>query len=267
VLVHGIGLHGRTWDPVVAELPHATHVIAVDLRGHGRSAQPPLPEPGGHVRWSDCGEDVAELVAALDLPAALGVGHSMGGHAMVFAAEHRPEAFGSLLLLDPTIGSPDRAARPQPARAEPHPVSRRRNEWSSPQAMIERLAVRAPFASWDPAALRAYCEFGLIPAADGSDGYVLACPPVLESMVWGGGSTRIYDAIAHVRAPVRIVRAQPSSADDAPDFQPSQTWPGAPERFAAARDQLLPGRGHFFPLESPALTAQLIVDGLAEAAG
>src|SRR3546814_13066189 len=42
VLIHATGLCARTWDPVVALLPEDARVLAVDLRGHGRSGCPPL---------------------------------------------------------------------------------------------------------------------------------------------------------------------------------------------------------------------------------
>lgn len=258
VLLHGIGLHGRTWDAIVGGLPSSTHVLAVDLRGHGRSAPGARPQDG-HVWWSALGEDVAAAMRGLGLPPALGVGHSMGGHALVFAAAAAPECFASLLLLDPTIGDPERASRPPAPRAEPHPVARRRALWDSPEQMIERFRTRAPFDSWDPESLRDYCVYGLIPDGDQCR---LACAPEFEAMVWGSASPRIYEAIAQIRQPVRVVRARAARPDDGPGFSPTQSWPAVASRFAAGRDEPL-DRGHFFPLESPALAAQLIIEARA----
>ena len=44
----------------------------------------------------------------LGLRGAVGVGHSLGGHAMALAAAMEPAAFSSLLLVDPVIQMPDR---------------------------------------------------------------------------------------------------------------------------------------------------------------
>ncbi|MDR1998510.1 MAG: hypothetical protein LBQ06_01010, partial [Frankiaceae bacterium] len=170
-----------------------------------------------------------------------------------------PELFAALLLLDPTVGDPARAPRPAAERAEPHPVARRRAVWDSPQQMIDRFRSRPPFDAWDPAALRGYCEFGLIP--DGQS-YRLACAPAFEAMVWGSMSPRIHQAIAAVAQPVRVVRARAARAGDPPGFSPTQTWAPTASRFALGADQPL-DRGHFFPLESPALAAGLIADELA----
>lgn len=255
VLLHGIGLHGRTWDQVVRALPASARVLAFDLRGHGRSPAGP-PPADGHVWWSDLGEDVAQALRRLDLAPAIGVGHSMGGHALVFAAAAAPQRFSSLLLLDPTIGDPERAARPPAPRAEPHPVARRRDSWESAGAMFDRFRARPPFADWDEAVLRDYCVHGLV---EDGDHLRLACAPAFEAMVWGSMSPRIHDAVARIDQPVRVVRARAARDGDDPGFSPTQAWAPIAGRFRAGRDLPL-DRGHFFPLESPALAAQLIVE-------
>ena len=261
ILVHGIGLHGRTWDRVIRELPASAWVFALDLSGHGASENPPHPE-GGQIWWDAYGREIAAVAAALDLPPALGVGHSMAGHSMIFAAEAAPERFSSLLLLDPTVGDPERAAVAEETPAEPRPVSRRRNEWGSPDEMFERFRSRSPFDAWDEGVLRDYCEYGLTKSGEG---YALACPPSLEGTIWGGMSPDVYRAISSIEVPVHIVRAEPRTEHDPPGWTPSQTWPGVYEYFAQATDELAAGRGHFFALEAPELGARLIEQALQRA--
>ena len=258
ILVHGIGLHGRTWDRVIAELPASTWVFALDLSGHGASENPPLPE-SRQVWWDVYGREIAGAVRALDRPPALGIGHSMAGHSMIFAAAEAPECFGALLLFDPTVGDPVTASVAEETPDEPRPVSRRRNEWSSPDEMFERLVTRPPFEAWDRDVLRDYCTFGLQPV---EGGYVLACPPVYEGMVWGGPAPGLYDAIRAINVPVHIARAERVTDHDPPGWTPSQTWSGVHEHFATATDELLAGRGHFFALETPSLGARLIREAL-----
>jgi 3-oxoadipate enol-lactonase len=59
-------------------------VIALDHRGHGRGLRAPAP-----FRLSDCAADAAALLRALDVPAAVVVGYSMGGTiAQLMARDH-----------------------------------------------------------------------------------------------------------------------------------------------------------------------------------
>ena len=74
LLVHATGFHGRCWDEVVAHLPPGLHVLALDLRGHGRSTK------RGPYVWSSFLADLEEFAAGVGLAGAVGVGHSLGGH-------------------------------------------------------------------------------------------------------------------------------------------------------------------------------------------
>ncbi len=80
LLVHATGFHARCWDGVNRTLGGDRHVIAVDLRGHGRSSK------RGPYEWREFGADMAAFVDALDLVGVIGVGHSMGGHSVTQAA-------------------------------------------------------------------------------------------------------------------------------------------------------------------------------------
>src|SRR5262245_40154150 len=94
VFVHANGFHGRCWDQVIALLPEY-RCLAVELRGHGRSEKLAPPDD-----WRPFGEDLAALAGAVGLRGAIGVGHSIGGHAAALAAALVPEAFARLVLID-----------------------------------------------------------------------------------------------------------------------------------------------------------------------
>jgi pimeloyl-ACP methyl ester carboxylesterase len=73
VLVHGITENAATWDPLITRLTSKRRVIALDLRGHGRS---------GHADQYDLGamaSDVVAVATALELTSPHLVGHSLGG--------------------------------------------------------------------------------------------------------------------------------------------------------------------------------------------
>ena len=254
LLIHATGFHARCWDGVVRSLgARAGHVVALDLRGHGRSSKT------GPYPWSAFGADVAAFVAALDLQDVLGVGHSMGGHALVQAAAEHPSRFARLLLVDPTILDPATYRDvPSFASAEEHPVARRRNRWQSAEEMIERFEGRTPFSLWNREVLEDYCRHGLNPAPDG-DGLVLGCPPLVEASIYlGSAGCDVLQQVAALRQPVTVLRARNGTRQGAMDFSRSPTWPGLAAAFANGRDVHLPELTHFIPMQRPDLVAGYI---------
>lgn len=257
LLVHATGFHARCWDAVVRCLPDR-HVYAIDMPCHGASEaiEPPFD-------WTDLANELGGAIDALGLRAALGVGHSMGGHTLTLAAASRPEAFGSLLLIDPVMVEPELAERAWEAlRQSEHPVARRRRLWESPDQMIAAFAAREPYARWDPEVLADYCRHGLRARSEGD--FELACRPEHEAAVYTGSHMRdIYRAIPEVRMPVQVVRARDRCPGDSPyDFSPSPTWERLASLFPAASDEQLPDRSHFIPMELPAWTAARIATQL-----
>lgn len=84
VLLHGITLNAELWSPQLRDLSAQFRVLALDLRGHGRSK-------AGTDRFGlpVLGRDLATVLIKLDLRDALVVGHSMGGMtALRFAVDH-----------------------------------------------------------------------------------------------------------------------------------------------------------------------------------
>jgi len=84
VLVHGLTEDHRAWDPLVPDLASDHTVLAVDMRGHGRSALAPTYDP---LAMAD---DLAAVLAAVGLVEPLVVGHSMGGMVVTAFAAAQP---------------------------------------------------------------------------------------------------------------------------------------------------------------------------------
>lgn len=249
LLIHATGFHGRIWDEVARRLP-GRRVLAVDTRGHGRSAKPAPP-----YNWDYTGADILDLVRVLDLHDVVAVGHSMGGHSAVYAAVREPWRFGGLLLIDPTVGRDQAVATRDGAGAEG--VARRRNEWASPEEMVERFRTRFPFDLWQPQVLDDYARYGLLPASSG-DGYVLACPPEVEAAVYAarGLGEDVWPILPKVTMPVRVLRAQaPEPGVQTRPFETSPTDPGLASAFPNGEDRPLPHLTHFIPMQAPDLVA------------
>lgn len=258
LLVHATGFHARCWDPVIERLGER-HVIAVDQRSHGRSDRTEI------THWKVFGEDLADFVRQLDLRDLVGVGHSMGGHALVDAAAALPDRFGRLVLIDPVIASREQYGGGgwmiASLGGEPHPTAKRKRRFASPEAMIERFRDRVPYRVFHPDALRAYCTYGLLPAEDG-DGFELACPPEVEASIYMTSRTNpdVHDSAKALEIPVLLLRAKlPPDERSAMDFSSSPTWPGLVGEFRRAREIYFAEHTHFLPMELPDRIAALIL--------
>jgi pimeloyl-ACP methyl ester carboxylesterase len=250
LFAHATGFHARCWDQVIREFP-GRRVIAIDLRGHGRSDKPEPP-----YRWGWFARDVAGVAEQLGLSGAIGIGHSMGGHSIVEAAAIRPETFSALLLVDPTIF--EEAYYGMPRRHDASFVLRRRNQWKSWEEMFERFRDRPPFALWRPEVLRDYCEFGVQPQGDE---YVLACPPAGEASIYAASNapeSNLYPLIPGIRQPVTVMRGGHPWNLDTFDLTASPTAIGLAARFPNGRDMLLEGQSHYIPMETPEVVAREI---------
>ncbi len=257
LMAHATGFHGRVWDQIITRLPNR-HVIALEQRGHGRSETTEIEG------WGIFGRDLAAFAAALDLRGVIGIGHSMGAHALVQAAAYQPARFARLVLIDPVILEPLVYHRSPAPEGTVHPAAGRLNRFESVQAMIDRFANRPPYSLFAVEALRDYCAHGLLPAEQG-EGFRLACAPITEARVyltsWRNAS--IYASIRALNIPVLIIRARLPAADQkAPDFGSSPTWTGLVSEFHDAREIYLADRSHLAPMEDPAGIAQLINDEL-----
>jgi pimeloyl-ACP methyl ester carboxylesterase len=260
LMVHATGFHARCWDETVRELGDGYRVVAIDMRGHGRSAKV------APYDWLQYGEDLAAFVEALDLREIIGVGHSMGGHAVTQAAGRTQDRFQRLLLVDPTIMAAQAYETWETSRtfSEPseHPTARRKNDWVSWEEMYERFKNRDPFRLWRDQVLRDYSRYGVTENPDGS-GYVLCCPPIVEASIYmGSGDSDIFDLIEKLVIPVLVMRAhKPETATGEMDFAASPTWEGLAGAFPNGRDMHLPELTHFIPMQRPDLVAEQIRTG------
>ncbi len=249
VFAHATSFHARCWDAVIRRLP-GRRAIAIDLRGHGRSAKPDPPYP-----WRAIGQDVAGIAALLDLHSAIGIGHSMGGHSIVSSALMRPGTYSALFLIDPTIFPPEYYGR---APLNSSFILRRRRYWNSPAEMFENFSARAPFSQWQPEVLHDYCEYGLLPA--GAE-FELACPPLVEASIYPlsvAPESNLYPELESFTEPVVVVRGGIPWTAERFDLNSSPTDPDLAARFPQGHDVLLAGRSHFIPMEIPDWVAEQI---------
>jgi len=122
VLVHGAGMNMMNWPPSLRRLPDHD-IYALDLPGHGRSQGPGRDSIGAYV------EVLSAWATAMQLPAFVLAGHSMGGAIALQFALRYPSRLAGLVLV-----ATDARLRVAPAilanvRTEPSLVAAQLVEW------------------------------------------------------------------------------------------------------------------------------------------
>ena len=101
LLVHGFPLDSGMWEAQLAGLGDRSHVIAPDLRGHGRSEV-----TAGGYSMEQHADDLAALLDHLGIAKAMIAGFSMGGYVAFPFWRRHPERVAGLAFVD-TRAAPD----------------------------------------------------------------------------------------------------------------------------------------------------------------
>jgi pimeloyl-ACP methyl ester carboxylesterase len=99
VLVHGWALQSDFWEYLMMALVgRGFRAVAHDRRGHGRS-----DDPGTPFDYDRLADDLAGVIAALDLRELTLVGHSMGGGEVIrYVSRHGAARVARAVLIAPT---------------------------------------------------------------------------------------------------------------------------------------------------------------------
>lgn len=254
VLVHATGFVAGVWQPLAEALRAAGyHPIAYDQRGHGDSDKPPTG-----YSFDSLAEDLRQILAALELPTAVGIGHSGGATAVALRAADHPGSFDRAVLIEPIV-FPNHdipAARTDHADSMVNRTLKRRSVWPSRDDLFASYHTRPPFNTWRADILRTYIDQGTTQREDGQ--VELKCPPAIEARVYDNSLN--VDPWPHLRRlsiPALIIRGEHSEP-----VGPNQ---GAAIRDALPRGELLtiPDIGHFVPMDRPEVVERAVLDFLA----
>jgi pimeloyl-ACP methyl ester carboxylesterase len=242
LLCHATGFHGLVWGPFAALLGERFRVWSLDFRGHGDAGPPPaLP-----LDWRGGGDDVLAVVDELGLEQPFGFGHSMGGAALLLAEAARPGTFRSLVCFEPIVFPVEEP--PGDGGGLAAGARRRRADFASRDEAFANFAAKAPLSTFVPEALRAYVDHGLADRPEG--GVTLKCRPEVEAATYDGARAHPgWTRLRAVRCPVTVMTGETT---DAVDGELARLQAG---QLPAGRVEVLPGVGHFGPMEDPALVA------------
>ena len=151
--LHGILDQGAIWEPVAVHLAaQGYHVVAPDLRGHGRSGHVGV---GGSYHLIDLVADVDAVLHHFAVRPITLVGHSLGAAVAAKLALGRADSIRRLVLVEPPLsvdGSPEQENR-MAALLDQMSVSWTHLPLESVEAAVERLRQVTPSLS-DEFALR-----------------------------------------------------------------------------------------------------------------
>jgi lipase len=94
VCLHGVTSHGGRFRRLGPHLARRFHILAPDLRGHGRSSREPPWSVEAHL---------ADLLETVPDGPATWVGHSFGGRLVAELAARVPDRVERAVLLDPAL--------------------------------------------------------------------------------------------------------------------------------------------------------------------
>lgn len=254
VYAHATGFHAHCWTPVTDLLPDL-HNLAYDARGHGDTPA----DPDWVVDWATYGTD-AEVVAghaAATYGPLLGVGHSMGGAALLMAALASPRSFTGLVVYEP-IAMPRETAWAAGPATEQAPnnflaigARRRRSSFGSFDDAIANYSAKPPLNVFTAAAIDAYVRFGFAPRNDGR--VHLRCRPEHEARTYeAGGAHGTWERLGDLRLPVWVVCGKPEP------LQPSSRMELLAGQIPGARYIHIDHLGHFGPMQAPAEIAAIV---------
>jgi lipase len=212
-----------TWRSVARRLDESICLLAPDLRGRGRSAN--LPGPNGMAAH------VADLIAVLDhvrVPSAVLVGHSLGAYVVERLAGEHPERATAVLLLDSGLplsrpGASDETVVDVGAAIRPLAITYPSADWAV-QAWRSHPAMAE---DWDED-IEAYVRYNL--AERGSSvGLCASAAAVRTDATEMAVDDSNRTALARVRAPVHLLRAERGVFNDDPVIPDDQL-----REFAAA---------------------------------
>lgn len=256
---HANGYPPGSYQRMLAPVVERHRVEAIRFR--------PLWEPADEqsdIRgWHLLAHDLIELIEQRFDEPVIGVGHSMGGVATLFAAVERPALFRSLILIDPVFLplkyvlalrlSPERHRQRMPlirkARNRPH-------HWPDRQAAFDFHRRARAFQRLSDGALWDYIRAG---TRDTPDGVELAYPGAWEARVYGT-VPHVWRRLARCRVPMLGIRGVDSSVVD------RSAWLRWQRVKSDASFVEIPDSGHLVPMEQPTRTAAAILDYLAATA-
>lgn len=227
LLLHGAGENHLIWPIGLRRLPGAI-VYAIDLPGHGKSAGTGRSTIADYAAW------VISFLDALHLPAAVLIGHSMGGAIAQQLALTQPEQTTALVLI----------ATGAKLRVAPQLLELAHTDFLAAVELVSEW-------EWGPIAPEEFKELGKQQLLTNS-------PAVMLDDYRACDAFNVRDELKKIVAPTLII------AGDADRMTPLKHATFMAGQIPQARLRVVPEAGHMVMLEAADTVTQAVVDFLRE---
>lgn len=250
LFAHANGFCAAAYTPLFNALHDRFDIIALDLRGHGRSRLP--TNLSQLTDWSIYAEDIKAVIAKLDRKPDCLAGHSLGGTSTLIAGQSLDQRL-PIVVIDPVIlpqavywayQTPLREViRRQIGMGER--ARRRTHRWASTEKALEHFKIRKPYDDWVGEALAGYLQDGL---RDTDTGVELACAPHWEAANFEAQALNPLRNLKSIAKTTRVLKAE----------RESTVWNDAGLRARGVQITTLESVGHLMPMTHPDRVADWI---------
>ena len=238
LLLHGLGSSTLDWEPQIEALKGFFRVIAMDVRGSGKSRD--LLKPGGPFTVKQFAADAIALLDHLGAVPAHIVGLSMGGMVAFQLAVDSPRHVRTLTIVN---SGPELVPR-TPAELKALRLRRMISRWFGPKGMSRLLAKRL-FPKPEHEAKRRLFKERM--AINEKRAYIAS-----QEALFGWS---VLDRIGNIAAPTLVI-----SSDQ--DYTPVATKELWASRMKNATVTVVPDARHALPIEAPEKLNPILLDFL-----
>ncbi len=228
LLIHGAGENHLVWPIGLRRLP-GTIVYAIDLPGHGKSTGVGRSTTADYAAW------LMSFLEVLRIPAAVLIGHSLGGAIVQQVALTHPEQTLALVLV----------ATGARLRVAPQLLALAQNDFSAAVALVSEW-------EWGPAANEELKQLG-------RQQLLANAPAVLLNDFRACDAFDVREELKTITAPTLIV------AGEADQMTPPKYAAFMAGQIPRARLSIMPEAGHMVMLEAADAVTQVIADFLRAA--
>ena len=248
--LHGWLDNAGTFDHLAPLLAAHWRVVALDLRGHGRSSHLPA---GAWYHYVDALDDLRAAFDHFGWARADLLGHSLGGTLVSLFAAACPERVGSLLLIEalgPLTATLDEALPRLRSALDQHAAFGARRPLRVFATLDEAVAARVSVNDLSDAGARAIVMRGVKPV---EGGWVWSTDPRLTlPSPQRFTEEQVLAMLAGIRAPTVLVLADPATS-----YLPRAMMDARAARVADIRVVRLPGHHHLHLEDAAAVAAAL----------